>query len=69
MRDQADCVATGSAGARTNGVHWGVYRVKFGFLRAPDPLGREIMQIKWEEKIGLFWSVIWPRPEIFLSPF
>ena len=29
-----------------NGVHWGVYRVNFGFLRVPDPLGVEIMQIK-----------------------
>ena len=27
-----------------NGVHWGVYRVNFGFLRAPDPLEVEIMQ-------------------------
>ena len=27
-----------------NGVHWGVYRVNFGFLRVPDPLGVEIMQ-------------------------
>ena len=30
-----------------NGVHWGVYRVNFGFLRVPDPLGVEIMQIKF----------------------
>ena len=29
-----------------NGVHWGVYRVHFGFLRVPDPLGAEIMQKK-----------------------
>ena len=28
------------------GVHWGVYRVNFGFLRVPDPLGVEIMQKK-----------------------
>ena len=33
-----------------NGVHWGVYRVNFGFLRVPDPLGVEIMQKKFFEK-------------------
>ena len=38
-----------------NGVHWGVYRVNFGFLRVPDPLGVEIMQKKISKKIGLFW--------------
>ena len=27
------------------GVHWGVYRVNFGFLRVPDPLRVKIMQI------------------------
>ena len=40
-----------------NGVHWGsVYRVNFGFLRFPDPLGVEIMQ-----KILLgknFWPIL-----------
>ena len=40
-----------------NGVHWGVYRVKFGFLRVPDPLGVEIKQIKkiGKKNFGLFW--------------
>ena len=36
-----------------NRVHWGVYRVNFGFLRVPDPSGVEIMQKK-------FWEKIWP---------
>ena len=38
-----------------NGVHWGVYRVNFGFLRVPDPLRVEIMQIK-----SFFEKKIWP---------
>ena len=33
-----------------NGVHWGVYRVNFGFLRVPDPLRVEIMQKEFFEK-------------------
>ena len=55
-----------------NGVHWGVYRVNFGFLRVPDPLGVEIMQIKknWKKNLGLFWPKkdlekfrAWPPPK------
>ena len=39
-----------------NGVHWGIYRVNFGFLRVPDPFGVEMMQkIFLEKKFGLFW--------------
>ena len=38
-----------------NGVHWGVYRVNFGFLRVPDPSGLEIMQIFLEKK---FWPIL-----------
>ena len=36
----------------------GVYRVNFGFLRVPDPLGVEIMQIKFflEKKILAFFG-------------
>ena len=43
-----------------NGVHWGVYRVNFGFLGVPDPLGVEIMQIKkkFEKKI---FGLLWPK--------
>ena len=37
-----------------NGVHWGVYRVNFGFLRVPDPLGAEIMQNCFEKSLPYF---------------
>ena len=39
-----------------NGVHWGVYRVNFGFLRVPEPLGDEIMQINFLGK--KFWPFL-----------
>ena len=41
-----------------NGVHWGVYRVDFGFLRVPDPLGVKIMQMKTflEKKILAYFG-------------
>ena len=34
-----------------NGVHGGVYRVNFGFLRVPDPSEPEIMQTNFLKKI------------------
>ena len=39
-----------------NGVHWGVYRVNFGFSRVPDPLGVEIMQTNFFGKP--FWPIL-----------
>ena len=39
-----------------NGVHRGIERVNFGFLRVPDPLGVEIMQKKISEKKLAFFG-------------
>ena len=39
----------------TKWAQMGVYKVNFGVLRVPDPLGVEIMQKKFGKNFGLFW--------------
>ena len=55
-----------------NGVHWGVYRVNFGFFEGPGPFGsrNNAKKILFEKKIAFFLAQkdlenfrAWPPPQ------